>query len=78
MKQDFILQYFKDLPNGLNNQLPNENTIDDNMYKDIQHNDHILDVNKEENLLLHLSMTDFSKIINKTLTIYKMECSRKC
>lgn len=48
MKQDFILQYFKDLPNGLNNQLPNENTIDDNMYKDIQHNDHILDVNKEE------------------------------
>ncbi|KNG74129.1 erythrocyte membrane protein 1 [Plasmodium falciparum IGH-CR14] len=48
LKQDFILQYFKDLPNGLNNQLPNENTIDDNMYKDIQHNDHILDVNKEE------------------------------
>lgn len=54
MKQDFILQYFKDLPNGLNNQLPNENTIDDNMYKDIQHNDHILDVNKEEKTFYYI------------------------
>ncbi|KYN94433.1 putative EMP1-like protein, partial [Plasmodium gaboni] len=42
LKQDFISQYLQNIPKDL----PNENIIDDNMYKDTQPN--ILDVSNEE------------------------------
>ncbi|ETW51256.1 hypothetical protein PFMALIP_00664, partial [Plasmodium falciparum MaliPS096_E11] len=38
LRNDFISQYLKDLPNGMDYQLPNEYTVDDNIYMDIEPN----------------------------------------
>ncbi|KOB88139.1 hypothetical protein PFDG_04625 [Plasmodium falciparum Dd2] len=48
LKHEFISQYLKDLPSGMDHQLAHDNIIYDNIYMDIHPNVNILHDNMEE------------------------------